>query len=150
MKPKTKKLKLKGDRPKRKTVENRLDKLWSQVVRAIWARKIGKGKCAVPGCGMQGNNPHHIIRRSKGKGVRWLPENGIMLCAGHHTLNTPSAHNPPLDDLKWFESILLNYYTPNELKTLAVKGYATCRYSVNDLLVLEQDLKNKLKEIEKC
>ena len=135
-----KQLRLAGDKPRRKTIENRLDKLWSKVVRSIWAKKIGIGKCAVLGCQMLGNNPHHIIRKSKGKGLRWAPENGIVLCAGHHTLNTPSAHNPPLDDLKWFERVLLCYYTPSDLQRLAVKGYSTCKFSINDLLLLERDL----------
>ncbi len=67
----------------------KLDLLWAQAVKI-------KGKCEL--CGRRDYlNAHHIFSRSA-KSVRWDLDNGVCLCAGHHTLTNTSAHKAPI----WF------------------------------------------------
>jgi hypothetical protein len=75
-------------KPSRKTLKNKADKLWSEIIRS-------KGKCEV--CGKPANNPHHIIGR-KNLTLRWDLRNGCLLCFQHHTGGNQSAHN----DSQWF------------------------------------------------
>lgn len=71
--------------------EKDLDILWAKVI------KLRDGKCQVPGCKKDNLNAHHIYSRSA-RSVRWELDNGISLCAGHHTLKSEfSAHRTPVE-----------------------------------------------------
>jgi len=84
-------------KPKRKTLRNKADKLWSELIRLR-----NKGKCEI--CGKRATNPHHIIGR-KNLTLRHDPRNGVLLCFYHHTGGNLSAHNDPL----WFREWLIKH-----------------------------------------
>lgn len=69
----------KPKKPKRRTLRNKADALWSQVVRA-------KGKCEAEGisaqCGGVLQAAHGFPRTYYG--TRWTVLNGFCICAGHH------------------------------------------------------------------
>lgn len=77
----------------RKTLRNKADKLWSQLIRLR-----NKGKCEV--CGKEGNNPHHCVGR-RNLTLRHDPRNGVLLCSGCHTLKVQSAHQDPIWFIQW-------------------------------------------------
>ena len=77
---------------KRKTLKNKCDKLWSEIIRS-------KGKCEV--CGKTGNNPHHVIGR-RNLTLRHDVRNGCLLCPLHHTFGRESAHQDPVWFIHWF------------------------------------------------
>ena len=131
----------------KKTIKRRLDKLWSEIVKELWGKRIGKGKCAVPGCGLNGNNAHHIFSR-RSNSVRWLPQNGIVLCPKHHTLGTPSAHHCPVDNPRWFIDYVLHvYYRQSELDELSLLANGVEKMNDNDGLRLEKVMKKYLVNI---
>jgi len=49
-------------------------------------RARDKGKCRIPGCKERAAHLHHIVYRSKSRGMRWLPSNLVSLCAKCHGL----------------------------------------------------------------
>lgn len=79
----------------RKKLETKCDQLWGELVKRAWGNK-----CAI--CGKTDNlNSHHIITRSE-KNTRWDVQNGICLCALHHTLSAKlSAHKTPQKFWDW-------------------------------------------------
>lgn len=103
---KTKKSKLR--KPSRRTLKNKCDKLWSEII-------LLKGKCEV--CGKTANNPHHIIGR-KNLTLRWDLRNGCLLCFTHHTGGNMSAHNDPI----WFRDWLIGNRLP-DLNYLDIKRF---------------------------
>lgn len=81
----------KKQKPTKKTV----DDLWANIVKT----KAG-WKCEY--CGKTSYiNAHHIFSRTN-HSTRWDIENGIALCAGHHTFSsTFSAHKAPIEFSEW-------------------------------------------------
>ena len=75
-------------------IKAKADKLWSQLIRM-------DGSCEI--CGTSENlNAHHIISRAK-LHTRYMKENGICLCVGHHMFNKDiSAHGNSVAFVKWF------------------------------------------------
>lgn len=69
----------------------KLLKLWGDRVRerANW-------RCEYPDCSVHTTqlHPHHFYSR-RHAALRYDVENGIALCAVHHTLGSFSAHNDP-------------------------------------------------------
>jgi len=117
---------------KLKGVDGKLDDAWSELV------KLRAGnKCEY--CGKKSPlNSHHIFSRSK-KSTRWLPENGICLCVGHHTFSsTFSAHKTPTEFTYWLE----RYKGKNFIDTLTIKAN-----SISKLHQFEKDI--LLKELQK-
>jgi hypothetical protein len=80
------KLKTISERPS----EKELDSLWREAV------ILRDGSiCVYPGCKKTEHlNAHHIYSRSR-KSFRWDTENGVSLCAFHHSLGNDSAHKSP-------------------------------------------------------
>jgi len=75
----------------RKTLSNKLDKLFSLKVREI-------GYCQKEGCGKtDGLQCAHIYSR-KNKWLRWNLENAVCLCSGHHMF---WAHLEPAEFIRW-------------------------------------------------
>lgn len=117
---------------KKKTVKNRLDRLWSKIIRS-------KGKCEVCGSSNCQLHPHHITGR-KNLNTRWDLRNGCCLCASHHTMGNQSAHQSPL----WFDE-WLRKNRPEDYKYLNEKRKEQPRpYSVEDYLGIEEELKQQL------
>ena len=80
-------------KPSRKTLRNKADKLWSELV-----RQRNKGRCEI--CSKLATNPHHIIGR-KNLTLRHDPRNGVNLCYYCHVGSKTSAHNDPLGFQDW-------------------------------------------------
>jgi hypothetical protein len=78
-------------RQKRKKALSRkggiLDKTWSRAVIVA-----ADGCCAICGIRPDRPNPHHLIRKSRGKRFRWVFDNGVCLCFTHHTGGAEAAH----------------------------------------------------------
>lgn len=71
-----------------------LDGRWSYAV-----KERAGFKCEY--CGKEEYlNSHHIYSRSNTTLI-WDLDNGICLCAGHHTFSTFSAHKSPMDFSDW-------------------------------------------------
>jgi hypothetical protein len=80
----------------RKTAENKADDAWSCVVKASagWHCEY---------CGKTTSlQSHHIFSRSD-RSVRWNIDNGVCLCASHHTLGNKSFHKAPADMIEWIK-----------------------------------------------
>lgn len=102
-----------------------LDNLWRDLV-----KKNAGNKCEM--CGKtQYLNCHHIFSRSR-KSVRWDENNGVCLCAGHHTLCNDSAHKAPADFIewikgkrgeKWYQDLRIRANTPQKPDYEALKLY---------------------------
>ena len=71
-------------------LKNKLDKLWREKVIETWGNK-----CVI--CGSLEINIHHIVGR-RNLATRWSVNNGVSLCALHHTFGIQSAHQHPV----WF------------------------------------------------
>lgn len=75
-----------------------LDNLWREAV-----KRVHGVRCEF--CGADSDSTviqvHHIYGR-RNYGTRWLIDNGVVLCANHHTLSSAfSAHQTPLDFSNW-------------------------------------------------
>ena len=81
------------------------DKLWSEVIRSVWACEY---------CGKKDFlNAHHIFGRNS-KSVRWEKSNWICLCSGCHTFSSLfSAHKTPTEFTYWLESVRGRDYMDN-------------------------------------
>ena len=99
----------------------KLDRMWSLKI-----RERDQNKCQV--CGMEGNNPHHIVGR-RNRTLRWDLNNGITLCPGCHTFRTKSAHQDPLWFADWFRS---NH--PSRYRLIKHKKESTIKATYNDVL----------------
>lgn len=106
-------------KPSKKTLKNKLDKAWSQLV------KLQAGnKCEV--CGKtESLNSHHIVGRRNLR-LRWETYNGVCLCAGCHTFRTNSFHQNPVWAEEWLrenrgEDLKLVRATMNEIKKWTIE-----------------------------
>ena len=113
---------------KKKTVKNRVDKLWGLLVHK-------KERCEV--CGKSdGLNAHHIIGRRR-LSTRWDLRNSCLLCAKHHLFGNDSAHQNAI----WFDEWLENN-RPEDREYLKEKSREASKpYSVKELLEIEEKLK---------
>jgi hypothetical protein len=120
-------------KPSKTTLRKKLDAIWSRIIRS-------KGACEV--CGKSENlNAHHLIGR-RDLSLRWVPMNGVCLCAGCHTFKLQSAHQDPLWFHEWLvankvQAFLDDLTNMRELKT----------YSLSDLQEKYADLKRILKDL---
>lgn len=119
-------------KPSKKTLKNKLDKAWSQLV------KLQAGnKCEV--CGKAGPdahlNSHHIVGRRNLR-LRWETFNGVCLCAGCHTFKTDSFHQNPVWADDW-----LRENRGQDLKLIRVTMNEIQKWTI-------EDLKEELKELE--
>lgn len=120
-------------RSKRKTLENKLDKLWSQLVR----HKNG-GKCVI--CGEPARDPHHIFPRAR-RATRWDLDNGIPLCFNHHRYR--GAHSTEYayqrDFHKWLEKNV-------QIHQLEIRSLLVVKHTIQDLEDMIEELTRRLDE----
>lgn len=118
----------------KKQLEKECMNLWQKIV------KLRAGnKCEFPCCNKtEYLNAHHIYSRSR-RSVRYDIDNGICLCAGHHSLNNDSAHKNP--DFK--ETIIKNKVrTKNFWDILERKAKIPAKLDLKlELLYLKNELK---------
>jgi hypothetical protein len=93
--------------------KNKLDKLWREKVIEMWG-----DKCVI--CSSLQINIHHIIGR-RNLATRWSVNNGVPLCALHHTFGIQSAHQHPV----WFLDEIVNRRGFQWLKDLQDEGNLT-------------------------
>jgi hypothetical protein len=62
-----------------------LDAKAERLCRAF-VRKRDNKRCIIPRCQKYGSHMHHIVYRSKSKGLRWATSNNCLLCVDHHRL----------------------------------------------------------------
>ena len=77
----------------------RADLIWGLSIHDIYPQcpVVGHGDCS------RQLDAHHLISRELGS-TRHCIENGIILCASHHTIsNTMSAHGAPLAFADWMQ-----------------------------------------------
>jgi hypothetical protein len=101
-------------KPKRKTLEKKLDGLWSESIKVIAGYR-----CEVCGRTKKRLNSHHFFGR-RAKSTRWDTQNGFCLCAGCHVFSSVfSAHQTPslfhewaLEKRgeEWYESLKERFY----------------------------------------
>jgi len=84
--------------PMRK-LELRADKLWSQVIYAVFAGHCAKCKS------MYGVSPHHVVKR-RNKQLRHEVYNGMLHCPVCHRW----AEDYPVEYLKWMEEKFPDHY----------------------------------------
>lgn len=98
------KLKKQRDRERKKVsvsvLTKKADALWAKVVKHDW-----NNECAYCWAKDKQLHSHHLFTRAR-KATRWDTENGICLCAGHHTLSSQfSAHQTGNEFFLWLETI---------------------------------------------
>ena len=116
-------------KPSKKTLKNKLDKAWSQLV------KLRAGnKCEV--CGNSETlNSHHVVGRRNLR-LRWEVMNGVCLCVKHHKFGNQSAHENPV----WFED-WLKENRGQDLKLIRSTMNEIQKWTI-------EDMQEKLKELE--
>lgn len=82
---------------RKSTLAKKCDEKWSRLVKLAWGKK-----CAY--CHTDKNlNSHHLFTRTN-YSTRYDLDNGICLCAWHHTLSSKfSAHKTPLEFAERFK-----------------------------------------------
>jgi len=101
-----------------KRLKKILDELWSKAV-----KKRAGYKCEYKDCKNTSYlNSHHIYNR-RHFSTRWLEDNGICLCVGHHTLRNDAAHKDP-NFMDW----LRTYRSKEELWKLETMRWQTVKY----------------------
>lgn len=120
-----------------RTLENRLDEVWSKLVKA----KAGYvcEYCEKPNT----LNSHHLYSRAK-KSVRWDTDNGICLCVAHHVGNSFSAHKTSLEFTEWVN----DYKGKKFMERLKIKSHNTGKYSRSEKELMLFDLKRQLTELQ--
>ena len=116
-------------KPSKKTLKNKLDKAWSQLV------KLRAGnKCEV--CwNSETLNSHHVVGRRNLR-LRWEVMNGVCLCVKHHKFGNQSAHENPV----WFED-WLKENRGQDLKLIRSTMNEIQKWTI-------EDMQEKLKELE--
>jgi hypothetical protein len=119
-------------KPSKKTVKNKLDKAWSQLV------KLQAGnKCEV--CqGTQSLNSHHIVGRRNLR-LRWETFNGVSLCSGCHVFSTQSFHQNPV----WAD-IWLRENRGQDLKLIRTTMNEIQKWSFEDMQEKLEELQEEL------
>lgn len=121
-----------------KGIDGQLDKAWSELVKL-------RGGMECEYCGKRSYvQSHHIFSRSK-KSVRWDPQNGIALCAGHHTLSSSfSAHKTPLEFTDW----LYKYRGVDKIMHLRIRANSISKLHGFEKKVLLMDLKDQIAKLK--
>lgn len=88
-------------------------------------------------------NSHHIFSRSK-KSTRWVVENGISLCVGHHTFSSSfSAHKTPLEFIDW----LYDYKGRDKIDILRLKANTVSKLHTFEKELLLNELNKEIKDL---
>jgi len=119
----------------RRLLIDQIDHLWSEAVKIKWGFK-----CAY--CGKtQYLQSHHIFSRGKAN-VRFDLDNGIALCAGHHTLNDFSAHKSPKAFFEWLEDLV----GKNKVNQIEYRSRITKSHGIRELEMIKYNLENYIKQ----
>lgn len=125
-----------ADKSKKKRLQKKCHELWRAIV---FAR--ANNKCEYPGCvNTHQLNPHHYRTKGAFPHLRYDIENGIALCAWHHTLGGYSAHKDPN-----FKDILISsgVRTKEWSQRIDLKAQSKSKL---DLVLIEIFLEQELKK----
>jgi len=123
---------------KKSGIDGQLDQAWSELVKlkSGWACEYCKKTRYV--------QSHHIFSRSK-KSTRWDVQNGIALCAGHHTLSSAfSAHKTPLEFTDW----LYRYRGEENINLLRIRANQISKLHAFEKKYLLLDLQKQIKNFK--
>ncbi len=110
------------------TVES-LDKKWSKCIQLKW-RGLDTYSPKVNGKFQEGEDPHHVISKNRGRAVRWDLRNGVWLKRFTHTkIHSSSKEHEKF--IEWFRDIEEGY---DELLRLASSNTKIYLDEVNDVL----------------
>ena len=110
----------------RKTIEKKLDKLWSEKVRE-------RANCRCEVCGSDNVvQAHHIFPRTH-KGTRWDLDNGVALCLKHHLY---WAHKDAIAFTQW----VIKKRSQGKIDMLQAKAYGISRWSESELDLLYREM----------
>lgn len=116
----------------RKKIEKRLDVLFSKIIRLRDKRCVR--------CGKDRNlQTSHIFSRSN-KSVRWDLHNAVLLDSGCHIF---WWHKNPIEATEFIQ----RYLGKEKYAALKIKAGFVIHRSKSDFLFLEEELKEKLKEL---
>ena len=118
--------------PSKKTVKNKCDKLWREI---IYRRDCDTcQKCGKP---VSGNDRQasHVIPRTYGW-LRWDVENGKVLCYRCHV----EWHENPLESAKWFEEKFPERWKYLLVQKRALTGTIPISWLREKLVELEKEL----------
>jgi len=120
---------------KKKNIDKRLLDLWAEAV------KMRAGhKCEY--CGnLKSLNSHHIFSK-RHRATRWDIDNGICLCAKHHTLGNFSAHQSP-DFTLW----MLGYVGLDRYKKIQGQAYQVKKWTEVEKEEIKVELENYIEGI---
>ncbi len=110
--------------------------LWQEVV-----KKRAGYKCEYPDCRKtEYLNAHHFFSRSRAA-TKYDPDNGLSLCAEHHSLGNRSAHKDPL-----FKDVIITYGVRDDkwLEILQRRAFTPMKIDRN---LIKLDLENELKRL---
>ena len=121
----------------RKRLTDRLDKLCREIVLIR-----DENKCQWCGRYVEKTNAHcsHVIPKSKGNALRWDLINLKLLCFHCH-INV--WHKSPILAMDWLQS-----FFPARYVYLMKHKEDIRKFSIDDLKELEQELKQKLKDLK--
>ena len=122
-----------------KSIDKQLDESWSKLIKLIT-----NNKCEY--CGSENHpNAHHIYSRAN-KSVRWLPDNGVCLCAKHHALSAQfSAHLTPVEFTEW----LYKNKGENFMMTLKIKANSIGKYHKFEKELILKSIKSEINRYDK-
>jgi len=112
------------------------DDLYSLIIRSL-------GHCEVCRRSDIQLNAHHIKTRAI-MILRYDFKNGVSLCVNHHDLQRQSAHKAQ----EWFKAWLIEH-RPEDLAYVESKSNIIAHYSVGDLQVIYQRLKERYDELQR-
>lgn len=121
-----------------KKLNKQLDESWSLLVKLL-----ANHKCEY--CGTtRGLQSHHLYTR-KNYSVRWDTDNGICLCAKHHTLNSRfSAHGTPLIFTEW----ITNKKGQAFMDKLRIKVNRESHYSLSEKELILEALNKEINKLK--
>jgi len=113
-------------KPTKKSLTKRLDTAWSELIRS-------RGACQK--CGKKTNlQAAHIWTRAR-RSTRWLPLNGLCLCAGCHQF---WAHKEPILFTQFANNILGDI----KFKLLQQQAETIKKWTLNEMQDLLKELEN--------
>ena len=93
----------------------------------LWFEKYLKPKCEL--CDNPAQQLHHFYYKSSYPHIRYLEENGISLCKGHHFLLHHKDPKPIQDEIirargkKWYEDLKEKAYNPDPNYKITISYY---------------------------
>lgn len=117
---------------KKKKIKKILDDLWAEIIKLQSNHQCVAGPLLNEECGGKLNS-HHIEGRKK-LSVRWDLDNGMCLCAKHHTMGNISAHAiAHSGQVEFHQKVMIPIYGTEKLDELKFKSNQTKKWNLTEL-----------------